>query len=140
MKSEEVAVFFYGLFMDEALLVSKGVSPSRAAVGYVDGYGLRIGRRATLVPDHDSQAYGVLMTVSAEDVSELYSEESVADYVAEPVSVVLPDGAVESAICYNLPESRLKGTNPQYAKSLLALAEKLGLPGEYLDHIRRQVA
>jgi hypothetical protein len=37
--------------MDESLLASKGISPSRATVGHVDGYGLRIGRRATLVPD-----------------------------------------------------------------------------------------
>ena len=56
MNTEEVAVFFYGLFMDESLLVSKGVSPSKATVGYVDGYSLRIGRRATLVPDDTNRA------------------------------------------------------------------------------------
>ncbi|MHC4431858.1 MAG: gamma-glutamylcyclotransferase family protein [Planctomycetota bacterium] len=140
MKSEEVAVFFYGLFMDESLLASRGISPSRAAVGYVDGYGLRIGTRATLVPDEASRAYGVLMTIQAEEVKALYSEESVADYVSESVSVVMPDGTLESAVCYNLPEGKLEGTNSGYANSLLMLACKLGLPSDYLQQIRRQVA
>ncbi|MCG8435159.1 MAG: gamma-glutamylcyclotransferase [Gammaproteobacteria bacterium] len=140
MSAEDVAVFFYGLFMDASLLASKGINPSGATVGYVDGYGLRIGRRATLVPDEADRAYGVLMTIRAEDLSALYSEESVADYVPESVSVVLPDGRLEPAVCYNLPENKLEGTNPQYANSLLALAGKLGLPDTYLRQIKKQVA
>jgi len=139
MKAENVAVFFYGLFMDKSMLASRGISPSSATVGYVDGYGLRIGRRATLVPDENNRAYGVLMTIRAEDVRALYSEKSVADYVSEPVSVMLPDGTQEPAICYNLPESKLEGTNRQYADSLLTLAGKLGLPGAYLEQIREQI-
>jgi len=60
MKSEVVTVFFYGLFMDESVLASKGVSTSKATVGYVNGCSLRIGRRATLVPDDGNRAYGVV--------------------------------------------------------------------------------
>ena len=139
MNPEDVAVFFYGLFMDEALLASKGVSASHATAGYVDGYALRIGRRATLVPDAN-RAYGVLMTLRAADVTGLYSDASVADYVPESVSVVLPEGSVESATCYNLPPRELEGANPEYATSLLALAARLGLPEEYLQQIREQAA
>lgn len=140
MESEEVTAFFYGLFMDESLLGSKGIRASRSTIGYVDGYGLRIGRRATLVPDQDNSAYGVLMTLRAADVRALYSDDSVADYVSETVSVVLPDGTVESAVCYNLPEHKLEGANPEYARSLLVLAARLGLPDDYLQQIREQGA
>jgi hypothetical protein len=140
MKAKHVAVFFYGLFMDKSLLASRGINPSRATVGYVDGYGLRIGRRATLVPDETNRAYGILMAIRAEDVTALYSEESVADYVPESVSVMLLDGTREPAICYNLPESKLEGTNSQYANSLVILAGDLGLPSAYLQQIREQVA
>jgi hypothetical protein len=140
MNSEVVAVFFYGLFMDEPLLASKEVRASKATVGYVDGYGLRIGRRATLAPDDTKRAYGVLMTLRAADLGALYSEESVADYVTESVSVVLPDGSVEPAVCYILPERQLAGANSAYAKSLLMLAARLGLPDDYLQHIRDQTA
>ena len=136
MSSEDVTVFFYGLFMDESLLASKGVNPSKATVGYVDGYGLRIGRRATLVPDRGSRAYGVLMTLRADDVRALYSDESVADYGAEAVSVVLPGGKVEPAVCYNLPERKLEGSNPEYANALRLLAANLGFPDDYLQQIK----
>ena len=141
MNSEEVTVFFYGLFMDESLLAAKGITPSRATIGYVDGYRLRIGRRATLVPDRTNRAYGVLMALQTEDVRALYSEVSVVDYVSESVSVVLSDGTLESAVCYNLPERKLEGTtNLDYVRSLLLLADRLEFPESYLQHIRRQVA
>ena len=140
MNSGDVAVFFYGLFMDDSLLRSKGVSPSKPVVGHVDGYRLRIGRRATLLPDRAARAHGVLMTLPATDVDVLYADASVADYVPEPVSVVLPDGTVRPAACYNLPEEKLDGANPEYATKLLALAARLGLPDDYLEEIRAQAA
>lgn len=139
MSPPEIMVFFYGLFMDEALLASKGVRPTESTIGYVDGYGLTIGKRATLVPEAKSRAYGVLMKIAPEDVAALYSEQSLADYVAEPVVVTLPGDIQVSAICYNLPAAKLAGTNPEYAAALLALATKLGLPDSYLRHIRNAV-
>jgi hypothetical protein len=131
-------IFFYGLFMDESLLVSKGLRPSGAAIGCVEGYGIRIGNRATLVPEPGNSAHGVLMMLPAEDVDALYSDASVADYIAEPVSVVLSDGSVAPVTCYNLPANRLEGMNPDYATSLLSLARRLGLPDEYVEQIRAQ--
>jgi Gamma-glutamyl cyclotransferase, AIG2-like len=139
MSANEVMVFFYGLFMDESLLASKGVRPIDSTVGYVDGYSLRIGKRATLLPEANGRAYGVLMKIAPEDVVALYSEQSVADYVAEPVVVTLPGDIQVSAVCYNLPAARLAGTNPEYAAALLTLAAKLGLPDGYLRQIRNAV-
>jgi hypothetical protein len=80
------------------------------------------------------------MNLRAEELRALYSEKTVADYVSESVTVVLRDGTHESAVCFNLPEGKLEGTNSRYANSLLMLAGKLGLPSEYLQQIRSQVA
>jgi hypothetical protein len=140
MNTNEIMVFFYGLFMDESLLGSKGVHPTESTIGYVDGFRLHIGRRATLLPEAKSRAYGVLMKITSEDAAALYSEQSVADYVAEPVVVKLPGDIQVSAVCYNLSAARLAGTNPEYAAALLTLATKLGLPDSYLGHIRNAVA
>ncbi len=139
MSTNEIMVFFYGLFMDESILASKGIRPTDPTIGYVDGYGLRIGKRATLLPEANSRAYGVLMKIALEDAAALYSEQSVADYVAEPVVVTLPRDIQVSAVCYNLPATKLVGTNPEYAATLLALASKLGLPDSYLSQIRNAV-
>ena len=139
MSSSETVVFFYGLFMDEALLASKGIHAAEPAIGYVDGFGLRIGERATLIPEPKGRAYGVVMRLASEDVAALYADPSVADYVAEPVIVSLPGSAEVPALCYNLPAEKLVGANPKYASALLALATKLGLPDRYLEHIRGAV-
>lgn len=129
MTSDVVTVFFYGLFMDEALLASKGISAWRVGIECVDGYSLRRGRRATLVPDNGNRAYGILISLRADDVRELYSAESVADYVSEPVSVVLPDGTVESAVCYNLPSRKLEGANIEYATFSAGTGRQVGIAG-----------
>jgi len=139
MSKNEIAVFFYGLFMDESLLASKGAHVTESAIGYVDGYSLRIGERATLLPEPNGRAYGVLMKIAPEDAAALYSEQSVADYVAEPLVVTLPGDIRVPAVCYNLPAAKLVGTNPDYAAALLALATKLGLPDSYLSQIRNAV-
>jgi hypothetical protein len=140
MNTNEIAVFFYGLFMDKSLLDSKGIYPTDSTIGYVDGFGLHIGNRATLLPEANGRAYGVVMKIASEKVSALYAEKSVADYVAEPVVVNLPGDVQVSAVCYNLPAARLTGTNPEYAAALLTLATGLGLPDSYLGHIRKAVA
>ena len=130
-------VFFYGLFMDENLLAQKGIAARNAVIGYVEGFRLRIGERATLQRSAGARAYGIMMDVSADDVRALYAESSVADYVPESVIVALMDGNNAEASCYNLPGNKVTGTNRSYAKSLLKVANRLGLPESYLGQIRQ---
>jgi len=130
-------VFFYGLFMDEAVLTKKGISPANAVVGYVDEFKLRIGERATLVRSAGSRSYGVMMIISSEEAKELYAESSVADYVPESVTVELTDGNKAEATCYNLPVDKVTGTNRAYAEALWEVANNLGLPAHYLAEIRQ---
>ncbi len=130
-------VFFYGLFMDEAVLAKKGISPTNAEVGYVDGFTLRIGERATLVRSAGARSYGVMMIISADEAKELYAESSVADYVPESVTVELADGSKVEATCYNLPVDKVTGTNRVYAEALWEVANSLGLPKHYLAEIRQ---
>ena len=132
-----VKVFFYGLFMDQGLLATKGIKPAQINTGFVDGYQLRIGERATLVRRCNGRAYGVIMDMTPDETAVLYAGNSVSDYVPEPVTVELVDGSRVDATCYNLPETNITGTNRKYAESLLQLASRLGLPDSYLEEIRR---
>ncbi len=129
-------VFFYGLFMDEAVLAEQAIVPCSAAVGYVDDFALRIAERATLVRSVGARAYGVVMDITPEQVAVLYSAPSVADYVAETVVVMPERGSPIRASCYNLPPGTLAGTNLAYAQALLVVAGKLDLPESYLAQIR----
>ena len=97
--------------MDETLLAKKGVTPNNAILGFVEGFVLRIGERATRLRSRDGQAYGVVMDILPSDADTLYSEASVANYVPEPVIVELMDGTKVEATCYNLPSNKVTGTN-----------------------------
>ena len=51
-------VFFYGLFMGEELLRGKGLEPKGGEIASIDGFALRIGQRAALVPAPGAKVYG----------------------------------------------------------------------------------
>jgi hypothetical protein len=130
-------VFFYGLFMDKDLLATKGIEPAEVHIGFVDGFDLRIGERATLVRQPGGRAWGVVMDIAEGQAVHLYSEKSVSDYLAETVIVEMPDGTKVDAACYILPEGKATGTNKDYAAALLDLAARLDFPDSYLDRIRK---
>ena len=77
------------------------------------------------------------MDITPSEATELYAEESVADYLPEPVIVELMDGTQVEATCYNLPGDKVRGVNKAYAELLLDVATRLGFPESYLDQIRR---
>ena len=129
-------VFFYGLFMDEELLRSKGLQPRGAERAAVDGFALRIGQRAALVPTPGGRVHGLVFLLTLSELDRLYSEPSVRDYRAQAVLAQLASGGVVAALCYILPLPPLPTErNPEYASKLRAVAQKVGLPSEYVASI-----
>jgi hypothetical protein len=129
-------IFFYGLFMDRALLVEKGLHPQMVGPAVLPGYRIHIGERATLVPSDSSRAYGVVMALSDEEARALYSEPSVREYVPERVRVaLLEEGKALEVLCYNLPLELVAGANPAYAIKLAALVEALKFDSAYVAEI-----
>lgn len=133
----KIHIFFYGLFMDEDLLHSKGVTPTNLRPALLTGFQLRIGNRATLVPAKSSQVFGLVASLTHGELERLYSEPSVQDYKPEAVLVQLSNADVLPALCFNLPE--LPSTaerNAEYASKLRALAGRLNFPEEYIASIQ----
>lgn len=132
-----VDVFFYGLFMDEALLREKGLNPVNRRVASVENFRLAIGERATLVPSAGANVYGVLFSLTKEELDALYSEESVGAYRPETVDARADGGGVVRALCFNLPAPPPEGErNPQYVSKLRELAARTGLPPAYVSSIQ----
>jgi len=135
--TRRIGVFFYGLFMDEELLRAKGVEPTSPRRAFVRGFALRIGQRATLVPDSGARAHGLLMELSHEEIDRLYADASVSLYRPEAVVAELADGVQVPALCFNLQVAPQAGeSNEAYAEKLRGLARRLGLPADYVDQIR----
>lgn len=122
--------------MDEALLIERGVDPQDRRIAQLKNFCLVIGQRATLMPRAREEVYGVVFSLTHREVDLLYSESSVREYRPEAVSVHLRDGNIIPALCFNLPSSRLfDERNVQYAAKLKQLAERIGLPAEYVGSI-----
>jgi hypothetical protein len=136
-KARRIDLFFYGLFMDEALLREKGINPENRRPASVENFVLMIGARATLLPSAGGTVHGVLFSLTHDEVDRLYSEASVSVYRAEAVRAHLADGSVVAALCFNLlvPPSQ-EERNPQYASKLRELAERIGLPESYVSSIK----
>ncbi len=135
-KVRRINVFFYGLFMDEAVLREKGINPVNRRLASVDNFSLVIGARATLVPTKAERVYGVLYWLTHGEVDALYAEPSVRDYRPEAVLVKLADGERAPALCFNLPTPPPEKRNPLYAAKLKELAARIGLPQDYVSRIQ----
>jgi hypothetical protein len=128
---------FYGLFMDAEALRAKGFHPVNARQASVSGVALQIGRRATLIPDPAKSVFGFVIGLSHAEVERLYAEPSVAAYRPEAVIARLGDRSSVPALCFNLPPSEATiEANSEYAEKLRAVADRLGLPSDYIASIR----
>jgi len=135
--ARRVDVFFYGLFMDTALLREKGCAPINERVALVHDFALRLGQRATLIPSADHSAYGVVMSLSHDEIDALYSEASVSMYRPEAVLAQLSNGLLVPALCFNLPlPPGPDERNAEYATKLRALTHQVGFPKDYVASIR----
>ena len=137
MTSRRIKVFFYGLFMDADLLRAKGADPANIRPACVRGFGLRIGKRATLLRASDATAYGIVMELTHAELDHLYSDPSVRAYRPEAVTAELTDGSRVPALCFNLPvPPDPEEANSEYAAKLRDLARRLRLPATYVETIR----
>lgn len=133
----KIDVFFYGLFMDEALLRAKGITSPNLRVAFVSGFQLRIGNRSTLVPVPEERVFGVVASLFHTELERLYSEHSVQAYKPEAVLAHLLNGEILAVLCFNLVESPAADEhNPEYATKLRALAKRLQFPFDYVSSIR----
>ena len=130
-----IDVFFYGLFMDESLLLAKGIKPQHRRLASLENFRLVIGERATLVPSAGGTVHGVIFSLTHDELDSLYADHSVSLYRPEAVIAVADDVRVP-ALCFNLPTAPAANErNPEYAAKLKELAERIGLPNEYISTI-----
>ena len=133
-------IFFYGLFMDAQLLRAQGYHPTLVGPAELPGFQIRIGERASLIPSPGATSFGMLMDLTDEEATGLYSAPDVRDYHPQEVhAMLLDDRSSHACLCYNLPAGKLgAGTNPGYAERLAALVLGLGFPAAYASEIASQ--
>ncbi|MCI0601801.1 gamma-glutamylcyclotransferase [bacterium] len=136
MTARSIDVFFYGYFMDVDLLRSQGVSPTNPRRAFVDEFALRIGRRATLVPAAGQRVYGMIISLTHDEILRLYSAPGLEHYLPEAVIAHTFEGRDIPALCYSLAQPPAASEqNREYLSKLLSALRKLGFPPEYISSV-----
>lgn len=136
MNERRVDGFFYGLFMDPAILRDSGVVPENPRRAYVDDFALRIGARATLIRSSGARTYGMVIALTHRELEHLYRAPGLEQYRPEAVLAARVEGGCVPALCYNLLiEPRADERNPQYALRLQQTLRDLGFPSEYVNSL-----
>jgi len=132
--------FFYGGYMNPDVLRASGTQPMDCEIGYVEGLRLTVGPLANLEESKGSRAYGLLARLSHEDLSRLYGGDPAAlqgiVYLPEAVLVHTINGQTIPAMTYICPTLSGGIADAAYVAKLVVAAEKIGLPADYVSHLR----
>jgi hypothetical protein len=133
-EERRVDAFFYGLFVDERVLRESGAMPVHPRKAFVDGFALRIGRRATLLPSPGARVYGMIFALTHAELERLYSAPGLERYRPEAVLARTLRGPATPALCFNLPDAPgPEEANPDYAARLRRILGELGLPSDHVE-------
>jgi hypothetical protein len=127
--------------MDPDVLRSQGIDAGEGRKARVDGQALRLGERATLVPQEGARAYGMTYALEAAQLQALYSTAGLEAYVPIVVQVRFEgdDGEGAAAECWVLATPPEAATpDPDYEKRLREVLGRLGFPAEYVATVGRQ--
>ena len=137
MSTGKLDGFFYGLFMDPAVLAEQGILPENPRAGFVDGFQLHIGARATLMPRQGARSYGMVYALSQSDLDRLYGGPGLEAYKPETLTAVVNTTEHVPALCYNLDsEPNADERNQNYAEKLQVVLRTLGFPENYISSIQ----
>ena len=138
MTEERVRVFFYGTFMDRAVLAQHGIDSPAVVPARLIGYELFIRPRVNLRRLDRSCVYGAVARVSHDELGKLYAGLEMVfgyKYLPRPVLVETNDNILLPALCYIAPRMDESAPEPNYVKQLAACVRGLGLPEWYAAYV-----
>src|SRR6516225_210172 len=103
MVEREVWVFFYGSYMNFAVLKEVDLMPARWEVARLSGFDIRIRPRANLVRSESHCVYGIIATATHAQLARLYAHARDVlgeTYLPEAVLVELASGLWLPCLCY----------------------------------------
>jgi hypothetical protein len=140
MTEPKVRVFFYGSYMNRAVLREVDLVPERFEVARLDGYDIRIAPRANLVASTETCVYGVLAEATHAQLARLYAHAKDVlgeTYLPHPVLVQTLAGAWLPAFCYIAPSMVPQPPDPAYVDRIVQPARELGFPDWYVSRLQR---
>src|SRR5262245_44175197 len=146
MSEPKVRVFFYGSYMNAAVLRETEIAPEHFEVARLDGYDIRIAPRANLVPSEQQCVYGLLAEATHAELHRLYAHARDVlgeTYLPHPVLPQTRTGAWLPALCYIASSMVPRPPDPAYVDRIVKPAREFRFPEWYIRRLeseRRQVA
>jgi hypothetical protein len=138
MAGPKVWVFFYGSYINFAVLREVGLVPGQWEVARLHGFDIRIRPRANLVPSEQHCVYGIVATASHAELDRLYAHaRDVLGEVYLPQAVLVQTlaGLWRPALCYLCPEMAPRQADNAYVERITGPARDLGFPEWYVARL-----
>lgn len=138
MIEAKVWTFFYGSYINRAVLGEVNYVPQQVEVARVAGFNIRIRPRANLVAAEEHLVYGILATGTHSELDRLY--EHARDilgevYLPEAVLAQTLDGKFRPALCYICPAMADSPPSADYLDRILGSAREYSFPQWYIDRL-----
>jgi len=136
--TRRVWTFWYGSYMNPAVLAEVNLHPDSFGVARLDGFDIRIEPLANLVRSDGSAVYGVLAPATHEELDRLYAHARNvlgAVYLPEAVFVQTRDLTWRPALCYIASEMEARPAERAYVERILRPARELGFPSWYVKKL-----
>jgi cation transport regulator ChaC len=133
-----VWAFFYGSYMNLAVLRQVGVVPAVWHVARLVGFDIVIRPRANLVAAERGCVYGIVAAATHDELVRLYDHaRDVLGEVYLPRAVLAEtiDGAWRPALCYIAPSMEPLAAAAEYVDRIGAAARALAFPRWYIEHL-----
>jgi hypothetical protein len=133
-----VWVFFYGSYMNRAVLGEVGIVPEEIEVARVAGWDIQIRPRANLVRSETSSVHGILTRATHEELERLYAHARDVlgeTYLPEAVLGETRSGTWRAALCYVCPDMAPRPAEAAYVDRIVDAACEHGLPAAYVTRL-----
>lgn len=138
MEKPHVWTFFYGSYMNFAVLKEVDLVPDRHEVARLGGFDIRNQPLANLVRYDQRCVYGIVATATHDELARLYRHA--ADvlggvYLPEAVLTETKDGKLRPALCFIAPSMEPKPATSDYIDRLVEPAKEYGFPAWYIERL-----
>jgi hypothetical protein len=134
----KVLTFFYGSYINFSVLKEVDLIPDKWAVAVLHGYDISIKPLANVFPSDKDSVYGILTSVSHEELKRLYhhAEHILGSiYLPEAVLTATLDGKWVPAMCYISHDMKEHKASNDYVDRILNPAREFQFPQWYLSRI-----
>lgn len=138
MSDPPVVTFFYGSYINPAVLREVDLVPERIEVARLPGFDIEIRPLANLVVSDEHTVYGILATATHAELTRLYAHaEDVLGGVYLPRAVLAQtlSGKLEPALCYIAPQLSGGAPSPDYVGRIVDPARAYGFPDWYIARL-----